>query len=196
VSGIKSEPKLNCGGGGQDVSTLIQPQFCSPLDHIAVYIVAFEAGMSFYDVFSGPGKQSNVNLSTSSTSSSSALLSNVRAERLAREAARRHTLAASKIQKRWRKHASSVAAREELLSSLESGGYIELRKKTAALVVLLKGGLGQGAYTTMLGRVLENWCTEGSQTDSGRYTINVMLAALSDLSYGYSCVFGPLVEFR
>jgi hypothetical protein len=127
-------------------------------DSLNLYIPIPE--MSFYDSFDGPGRKNNVNLSTASTTSSTTLISKVRAERLIREEARRQSLAANRIQRVWRGHVAGRHAREQLLSVVEAG-MSDYRDRTRGLVVLLRGGLVDLANTSRIGKLLEAWCTEG-----------------------------------
>jgi ubiquitin-protein ligase E3 C len=80
--------------------------------------------MSFFDApFEGnPSRRSNtVDLSTSTSTSSTALLSSIRLERLARDKQRRQEHAATLIQRMWRGRSEARRMRERLLDELEQG---------------------------------------------------------------------------
>ena len=82
------------------------------------------APMSFFDApFEGnPSRRdNNVNLSTSTSTSSTALLSSIRLERLARDKQRRQEHAALLIQRVWRGRRDVRRLKERLLDELERG---------------------------------------------------------------------------
>ena len=111
-------------------------------------------------------RSAGVNLSTTTASSSSALLSSVRAERLAREDRRRQELASLKIQSAWRGRREARRVKRELLERLEAGGVEGAR----SLIVLLRDGVGVGTAEEVRrrGKLLEAWCVEGREVD-GRF---------------------------
>jgi ubiquitin-protein ligase E3 C len=114
--------------------------------------------------FDGPTKKRHVNLSTGTTASSSTLLSTVRAQRIAREEARRQNHAASRIQKIWRKHATGIQAKEDLLHVLESGEVVGVEGRARALIILFRGGLKDAKQATRAAKLLEGWCASGLET--------------------------------
>lgn len=94
--------------------------------------------MSFFDApFEGnPSRRdNNVNLSTSTSTSSTALLSSIRLERLARDKQRREEHAAIVIQRIWRGRRTVKQLRERLLDELERG-----QGGVGALNMVLCGG--------------------------------------------------------
>ncbi|WVR04680.1 hypothetical protein IAU60_001691 [Kwoniella sp. DSM 27419] len=109
------------------------------------------------DFTSSQVKYNDINLSTSQSTSSSALLSSVRAERLAREEQRKQETAAACIQRVWRGRKASGDARESILAQLErdirqDGGVRELAQ---GLVVLLRNGWGTDRERA--GMLLTRW---------------------------------------
>lgn len=93
------------------------------------------------DLFDGPGRRANINLSTNVASSSTSLLSTVKKERLAREQRRKEERAASTIQRVWRGRTALVVSRGEVLDHLEQEqGVVKLGR---GLVGVLKLGVGQ-----------------------------------------------------
>lgn len=98
---------------------------------------------------------SRINLSTASSSSSSAILNNIRAERQARERQRALENAATTVQRIWRGREAASRAREELLSRLEGNGHsLSIPEGASALLFLLKGGTER----VRVAEVLQAWC--------------------------------------
>ena len=128
----------------------------------------------FYDTpFEVPGGVSNIDLSTSSATTSSALLSSVRAERQAREARRRQELSVLVLQRMWRGRVEGGKVRKGLLERLENGDIQGWEKRGRALVVVLRGGWGGsgsgGSENEMERRckVLREWCEMGKEGQDG-----------------------------
>lgn len=113
--------------------------------------------------FEGSGRRTNVDLSTSTATSSTALLSSIRAERLAREAKRKHEHAAMIIQKVWRGRREANFVREKLLSDLEKGLIGSWEKRAGALVYILREGwtAGEGESVRRKRALLVQWAEEG-----------------------------------
>lgn len=113
------------------------------------------------DIFDGPGRRSNINLSTNNASSSSSLLSNVKKERLAREERRRHERAAGTIQRIWRGRGEAVRARRVILEALQRETDLEVKGR--GLVGLLRVGVGSdGAKVKGL---MVNWAENAGQLE-------------------------------
>ena len=108
-----------------------------------------------------------VNLSTTTASSSSALLSSVRAERLAREDRRRQDLAALRIQSAWRGRREAGKVKRKLLERLEGGESEGVEERARSLIVLFRDGVGVGDAEEVRrrGRLLEAWCLERREVD-------------------------------
>jgi hypothetical protein len=127
-------------------------------------IVFFSRTMSgFFDhQFDGNERRANVNLSTSASTSSTALLSSVRAERKAREDRRRHEVAAMTIQRVWRGRREAQEVREQLLKRLEEG-LMDWQKDAAGLVVVVPRGWVDGPIEDVKRKrqVLVRWCERG-----------------------------------
>ncbi|KAK8847462.1 hypothetical protein IAR55_005320 [Kwoniella newhampshirensis] len=107
-------------------------------------------------------KYNDINLSTSASSSSAALLSSIRAERQAREQKRKEEYAALKIQKVWRGRKESERVKDGLLNHLESG--IGVEEGGRVLLVLLKdsnGGLASQGVTKRVESAVAKWCDDG-----------------------------------
>jgi ubiquitin-protein ligase E3 C len=115
--------------------------------------------------FEGHDRKTTINLSTSTATSSTALLSSVRAERIAREARRKHESAAVVIQKVWRGRKEARFVREKLLGDLERGTTGNWEKRAGALVYVLKEGWTSGEVEGVRRRraVLVTWAEEGSR---------------------------------
>lgn len=112
--------------------------------------------------FNDPFESSNVNLSTSTATSSTALLSSVRAERQAREEKRRYDHAARKIQRVWRGRSQAAKIRLWVLEEMESGGLGDWRRQASGLVILSNGGGSEEATLNRRKReVLVRCCRAG-----------------------------------
>jgi len=96
-------------------------------------------------------KHATVNLSTHSSSSSSAVLNSVRAERQARERQRVLENAATKIQRIYRGRLAARRAKDDVLSRLEGGASV--RDGVRGLVFVLPGG-----ERARVGAVVKAWC--------------------------------------
>ena len=107
----------------------------------------------------------NINLSTSSSASSSALLSNVRAQRLAREAQRRQDAAAIIIQKVWRRRREEERVKRDVLEDLEAGRIDGLERRAGALVFLLRGGSWLGQEGQRKASLLVDWFRDATKVD-------------------------------
>lgn len=101
----------------------------------------------------GSGRHPPVDLSTQSSSSSSTLLSSIRAQREAREAQRRLEAAATTVQRVWRGRSAAAAARRDILTRLEAGTSVE--EGARALLLVLRGR----AERTRVVQVLDSWTT-------------------------------------
>ena len=111
-----------------------------------------------------------LDLSTPTATSSRALLSNIRAERAAREERKRQDAAARQIQRVWRGRKEAAAAFGQV--EQEAGGHtVEIMGRR--LVVLLRRSKRYGS--------LEDWARRGSEMDGEPST------PLS-LSPSYSCL--------
>jgi ubiquitin-protein ligase E3 C len=113
--------------------------------------------------FGGPTRLNRVDLSTATSTSSSDLLSSVRAERQAREEKKRRDQAALVIQRVWRGRSEARRLGQELLRRLQRGEVRELEERGRRLVLLGR----------LLGRderveaILEVWVQEASGVDFG-----------------------------
>ncbi|EIW71232.1 hypothetical protein M231_06447 [Tremella mesenterica] len=114
------------------------------------------------DIFDAP--YNRVNLSTSTATSSSTLLSNVRAERAAREHRRREADAALKIQKLWRGGVFRKQLQEQLLDDYEAGrlGPMGGRMQTRAVWFLLRTKVYD---EERVARFVGSWLAEGIKPD-------------------------------
>jgi len=113
------------------------------------------------DIFDGPGKRSNINLSTHNASSSSSLLSNVKKERLAREERRRHERAAGTIQRIWRGRGEVVQARREIIEALGQERDVAVRAR--GLMGLFKVGVGSDAAKVKA--LMVDWAESAGQLE-------------------------------
>ncbi|WVO16628.1 hypothetical protein L204_104307 [Cryptococcus depauperatus] len=119
-------------------------------------------------------KINNVNLSTSTSTTSSALLSSVRAERQAREAKRTQELAALKIQKVWRGRKVARSLERELMGRIEkilAQSGLNVEKVGRELVIILRGPTRYGDSLKRKQRIAARWCEAGLSSQDGRYAI-------------------------
>lgn len=100
----------------------------------------------------GSGRHPPVDLSTRSSSSSSALLSSIRAQREAREHQRRLEAAATTVQRVWRGRRVAAQVHSDILDSLEASA-VGVDEGARALLILLRGR-GERARVA---RVLDKW---------------------------------------
>lgn len=100
----------------------------------------------------GSGRHPPVDLSTRSSSSSSHLLSSIRAQRQAREEQRRLEAAATTVQRVWRGRRVAAEVHADILASLETSS-LSVSDGARALLILLRGG-GDRARVA---RVLSTW---------------------------------------
>ena len=128
-------------------------------------------GIAMYhkDFTGGLNRSRNINLSTSTQSSSASILSTARAERQAREDSRRKQDAILVLQKHWRGRRAVKAHRDKFLSALDEEGLIgrdaaRIHVAARALVVILWDGVSMDDESVKR-RVdaLERWCKSGSQ---------------------------------
>lgn len=138
--------------------------------------------------FGGPDRSARIDLSTSSATSSSDLLTTVRAERLAREQHRQEELSARLIQRVWRGRREAARAREELLDRLVEdvasaqeeeddaaagpGKALALIQQITSTVIGAGriGALGGAAAGNRKARtVLDAWVKLAVQADPGGY---------------------------
>ena len=122
----------------------------------------------------GPYGSNSVNLSTSTSFSSSALLNSVRAERLLRERTRAQERAAIVLQSAWRGRRERRRVKRELLERFESGdgdaqGFGGFEGRSRAMVVLLMNGMEKSYEKSRMEKVLVNWCQEGMEMDQGEW---------------------------
>ncbi|TYJ56005.1 hypothetical protein B9479_003247 [Cryptococcus floricola] len=126
----------------------------------------------FDPTFLNDGHGNNVNLSTRTSTSSSALLSSVRTERLAREHARRQELAAISLQKHWRgkKDVDRLRVRilEDLEQNLASDEGLSVEKAGRAMVVMLRSQATDSDELARTRRVIGSWCEAGLKEDDGK----------------------------
>ncbi len=115
----------------------------------------------------GPGSSRSVNLSTATSSSSSALLSSVRAERLARERTRQLGRAALVLQAAWRGRSDRRRVKRDLLERLDSGQIQGLERGARGLIVLLRDGIGDDEDGRRREKLLERWCIKGKEVEPG-----------------------------
>lgn len=114
------------------------------------------------EIFDGPGRRSRINLSTSTASSSTSLLSNVKRERLAREQRRREERAALTIQRIWRGRTEARRARTALVDRLEKEH--DIRARARGLVGLMRCGMGSDRAA--IKGILVDWADMASSIDS------------------------------
>lgn len=146
----------------------------------------------------GSGRHAPVNLSTASASSSSALLTSIRAQRQAREELRAREHAATTIQRVWRGRQSAAQTHEQILQSLESGQVTSVEKGARSLLLLLS----TGGQRERVGQVLDQWCA-AAVVDGELQTVRLKLTPVSGTpmfatsfqSPGYLAVL-PLVMAR
>ena len=111
------------------------------------------------DFLNGPFH--NVNLSTNNAASSSTLLANVRAERLARERQRGQERAVVVIQRFWRAQVAEARFRLEVLESLENGQISGVEIRGRALVVLFRRGWASDELIRRRILLLSHWFLTG-----------------------------------
>lgn len=131
------------------------------------------------DFNGGLNRSRNVNLSTSSQSSSASILSAARAERQAREEGQRKQEAILVLQKHWRGRKAVKANRDKFLDALDEEGLIgrdaaRIHVAARALVVILWDGVSID-NDSLKRRVdaLERWCKSGSQASDGQFQVEV-----------------------
>ena len=110
------------------------------------------------DFLNGPTL--NVNLSTNNAASSSTLLANVRAERLAREKQRGQERAVITLQRFWRGQAEAARFRLEVLQSLKNGQIVGVEQRGRALVVLFRRGWAPEEVIRRRSVLLSRWILE------------------------------------
>ncbi|WVW78358.1 hypothetical protein I302_100312 [Kwoniella bestiolae CBS 10118] len=116
------------------------------------------------DFTSSNTRYNDINLSTSQSTSSTALLSNIRLEREQRERKRREEICAIRIQKVWRGRKVARRFRDDLYDTLDTrceGGDVEGVGR--GLVVLLRDGWGRDRGR--IGGLVGRWCEIGSGRD-------------------------------
>lgn len=129
--------------------------------------------MAFFDPNSFDNPPPNhVNLSTRTSTSSSALLSSVRAERQAREQRKREEGEARKIQRVWRGGRARENLRQELVRRLTEGeeGGEGLERRARWLVVLLSLGRrrsGGSEEDGIIRGLVERWCGDATRKEDG-----------------------------
>ncbi|WVQ83300.1 hypothetical protein IAT38_005439 [Cryptococcus sp. DSM 104549] len=117
----------------------------------------------------GASNTNDVDLSTNTSTSSSALLSSVRAERLAREERRQQERAAVIVQKVWRGRTAARDVRRDTVEELEkaqaAGEALDVEATGRKLVVVLRDGV-RGDRDRVEG-VLAGWCVEAVRSRNG-----------------------------
>lgn len=111
----------------------------------------------------GYGRHPPVDLSTRSSSSSSALLGTIRAQREAREHQRRLEGAATTVQRVWRGRRVAAQVHSDILASLETS-TLSVDEGARALLILLRGG----GERTRVARVLDKWTA--AALDQGKHS--------------------------
>ncbi|GMK53858.1 hypothetical protein CspeluHIS016_0104440 [Cutaneotrichosporon spelunceum] len=134
----------------------------------------------------GSGRHPPVDLSTQSSSSSSALLGSIRAQREAREAHRRRQAAATTVQRVWRGRTAAAATRQDILTSLESGASVG--EGARALLLLLRGR----GERVRVARVLDSWTTAALASDPNGPAFRSLLMA--DAS-GFGVLLARILRF-
>jgi ubiquitin-protein ligase E3 C len=105
-------------------------------------------------------KNASVNLSTHSASSSSAVLSVVRAERQVRERQRVLENSATTVQRIFRGRSAAEKVKEDVLDKLELGGN-GVREGVRGLMFIMPGSLEERGRVA---HVLTEWCSAAVQT--------------------------------
>ncbi|WWD00653.1 hypothetical protein V866_007588 [Kwoniella sp. B9012] len=107
-------------------------------------------------------KYNDINLSTSQSTSSTALLSNIRVERELRERKKKEQNCAITIQRIWRGRRIARRFRDDLISRLEDDDDVE--RVGRGLVVLLRDGWGRDRGT--LEGLVGKWCEKALKKDN------------------------------
>ncbi|WRT64716.1 uncharacterized protein IL334_001650 [Kwoniella shivajii] len=115
--------------------------------------------------FSNSSKYNDINLSTSQSTSSSALLNKIKAERLAREQKRQEEISALKIQKVWRGRRASCKTKRDLVIALNDEN--EVGKIGRGLMLLTAKGWGSDKENVK--NLMERWCELGLKKDDRVY---------------------------
>ncbi|KAK4685808.1 hypothetical protein P7C73_g4335, partial [Tremellales sp. Uapishka_1] len=139
-----------------------------------------------FDPSFGKDKPRRVDLSTSTASTSTSLLTSVRAQRLAREQKRREENAASRIQRAWRGRSEAGREKEELLVALETNAIAGAGDRARALAIVLWCGWRGGSNDDgrRKAKILEAWCQEEKETDIASATPRLILPATRNPQYG------------
>lgn len=111
-----------------------------------------------------------INLSTSTSASSSSLLSTIRAERAARDQHRKEEHAALKVQRVWRGRTAASEARRAVLRELEAGSYDGpgmSRRKTTAVWFALRAQRIEEPQRVL--RVVDTWLNYALRLDDASH---------------------------
>nr|XP_018265401.1 ubiquitin-protein ligase E3 C [Kwoniella dejecticola CBS 10117]OBR87559.1 ubiquitin-protein ligase E3 C [Kwoniella dejecticola CBS 10117] len=135
-------------------------------------------------------RNNDINLSTSQSTSSSALLSNIRNERNQREQKRREEIAALRIQKTWRGRRVNKRFREDLIDQLKGSNDIEVLGR--GLVVLLRNGWGSNRVA--IHAITTQFCELGLNKDGGTYRFLRPLNNHSDWSIALGSISIRVLE--
>ena len=128
-----------------------------------------------YTFDGGRDRDPGIDLSTSSSTSSGALISSVRRERLAREAQRRNDAAARKIQAFYRGCRLGREARDELWTEVEKEegamGSWSTRGRALALLLRDRWCAADKEVVERKTSLLVRWCAQGvAKEEGGEYT--------------------------
>lgn len=131
------------------------------------------------DFTGGPNRARNVNLSTSTPSSSASILNAVRAERQAREEDKRKQDAILVLQKHWRARRAVKQNRDKFLAALDEEGQLgrdaaRIHVAARALVVILWDGVSlDNADGRRRVDALERWVKSGTGDGDGEQRLLV-----------------------
>jgi ubiquitin-protein ligase E3 C len=120
-------------------------------------------------------RYNDINLSTSTSTSSTALLNSVRQQRQAREQRRKEDNAAILIQTRWRGFSQRKQTIERILLELENGQGGNWQATGRKLVLLAKAGNAVDLADRRR-KLLVQWCEQGKAADPSEYTSSVSAA--------------------
>ena len=120
-------------------------------------------------------RYNDINLSTSTSTSSTALLNSVRQQRQAREQRRKEDNAAIRIQTRWRGFSQRKQTIERILLELENGQGGDWQATGRKLVLLAKAGNAVDLADRRR-KLLVQWCEQGKAADPSEYTSCVSAA--------------------
>lgn len=141
----------------------------------------------------------HVNLSDSTSTTSSALLSSVRAQRLAREEARKRERSAVVIQRYWRGHNGGIDAREQAEAALQSTDAFNVGESARKLVGVMRLGRKTSNGGTRRRDLFAGWCEEAGKVVDGKSTARLTPSctyASASITACLDSISKPMIPWR